>query len=61
MGQPQTRETYGKTEFLIYQTSVVSAVVSNPPLDNSAFAPIALLDGKVPGWGRDYYEAVMKA
>jgi outer membrane protein assembly factor BamE (lipoprotein component of BamABCDE complex) len=45
MGQPQKRETYGKTEFLIYQT--------NEP---GNFTPIGIVDGKVVGWGRNYYD-----
>ena len=45
MGQPQKRETYGKTEFLIYQTN-----------EAGNFTPIGIVDGKVVGWGRNYYD-----
>ena len=45
MGQPQKREAYGKTEFLIYRTS-----------EAGNFAPIGIVDGKVVGWGRNYYD-----
>ena len=50
MGQPQKREAYGKTEFLIYQTEYRGI--------NEAgnFTPIGIVDGKVVGWGRNYYD-----
>jgi outer membrane protein assembly factor BamE (lipoprotein component of BamABCDE complex) len=53
MGQPQRRETYGKTEFLIYQTGNRS---SN---EDKNFTPIAIADGRVVGWGRNYYDSTV--
>jgi hypothetical protein len=50
MGKPQLRETYGKTEFLIYRTDFP---VGTEKVD---FTPIALVNGKVTGWGRQFYD-----
>jgi hypothetical protein len=50
MGKPQIREAYGRTEFLIYRTDLP---VSN---GNADFTPVALVGGKVTGWGRDLYD-----
>lgn len=50
MGKPQIREAYGKTEFLIYRTDLP---VSSGKAD---FTPVALVSGKVTGWGRDFYD-----
>ncbi len=50
MGKPQIREAYGRTEFLIYRTDLpVSA-------GKADFTPVALVGGKVTGWGRDLYD-----
>jgi len=50
MGKPQIREAYGRTEFLIYRTDLpVSA-------EKADFTPVALVGGKVTGWGRDLYD-----
>jgi hypothetical protein len=50
MGKPQIREAYGKTEFLIYRTDFP---VSTGKAD---FTPVAIVNGKVTGWGRDFYD-----
>jgi len=50
MGQPQKREAYGKTEFLIYRTDYRGTN------DDGNFTPIAIVDGRVAGWGRNYYD-----
>jgi len=50
MGQPQKREAYGKTEFLIYRTDFAGTG------EAENFTPIAIADGKVVGWGRNYYD-----
>lgn len=50
MGQPQRREAYGNTEFLIYRTGFESNS------ENGNFTPVAIIDGKVAGWGRNYYD-----
>jgi hypothetical protein len=49
MGQPDKREAYGNSEFLIYRT----------PSD--FFTPIAIVDGKVVGWGRNYYDNAIRS
>jgi hypothetical protein len=50
MGKPQIREAYGKTEFLIYRTDLP---VGTQTVD---FTPVALVNGKVTGWGRKPYD-----
>ena len=50
MGKPQIREAYGKTEFLIYRTDLPV------PAGNADFTPVALMNGKVTGWGRKPYD-----
>jgi Protein of unknown function (DUF3192) len=50
MGKPQIREAYGRTEFLIYRTDFP---VSTGKAD---FTPIGIVNGKVTGWGRDFYD-----
>lgn len=54
MGKPQVRESYGKTEFLIYRTDF-------PPTSEAAdFTPVAIVNGQVTGWGRDIYDETRK-
>jgi major membrane immunogen (membrane-anchored lipoprotein) len=54
MGKPQIRESYGKTEFLIYRTDF-------PASSGTAdFTPVAIMNGKVTGWGRDFYDETRK-
>jgi hypothetical protein len=54
MGKPQIRESYGKTEFLIYRTDF-------PASSGTAdFTPVGVVNGKVTGWGRDYYDETRK-
>jgi len=54
MGKPQIRESYGKTEFLIYRTDF-------PASSGTAdFTPVAVVNGKVTGWGRDFYDETRK-
>jgi outer membrane protein assembly factor BamE (lipoprotein component of BamABCDE complex) len=54
MGTPQKREAYGRTEFLIYRTSLNTN-------DPNSFTPIAIVDGRVIGWGRNFYDNAVKA
>jgi outer membrane protein assembly factor BamE (lipoprotein component of BamABCDE complex) len=49
LGQPQTREAYGPTEFLFY------------PASGGANIPIAIVDGKVTSIGRAAYDIVVQA
>jgi hypothetical protein len=55
MGQPQKREAYGKTEFLIYRTDYRGIG------ERENFTPIAIADGRVVGWGRNYYDNTMRS
>ena len=55
MGQPKKRENYGRTEFLIYETNYLALT------ESGRFTPIAVVNGKVTGWGQEYYGAVVKA
>ena len=55
MGQPQKREAYGQTEFLIYRTDYRGAS------DNANFTPVAIIDGRVAGWGRNYYDNTVRS
>src|SRR5262245_53428913 len=47
IGNPERRETYCKTEFLVYR-------------DDKVFRPIAIVDGKVTDWGRNYYDITVR-
>jgi hypothetical protein len=49
MGNPEKREVYGRTEFLMYTTG------------NFTLTPIAIIDGRLLGWGRRYYDDTIKA
>ena len=52
MGDPARREVYGRREFLFYKTAITAE-------DRTTYTPILLMDAKVVGWGRNYYnEAV---
>jgi hypothetical protein len=53
VGEPQRRETYGGTEFLIYPTGA-----ANSSLD---FIPIAIVNGRVSGIGRNVYDNVVRS
>jgi outer membrane protein assembly factor BamE (lipoprotein component of BamABCDE complex) len=55
LGLPQRQESYGSTEFLIYSTDGRSTTAL---LD---FTPIAVVDGRVTGTGRELYDAVVQA
>ncbi|MGH9418369.1 MAG: hypothetical protein ACRD3J_00225 [Thermoanaerobaculia bacterium] len=50
MGQPERQEVRGNVEFLIYQTDTREEGGWN-------FTPVGLIDSRVAGWGRVYYEA----
>jgi hypothetical protein len=54
MGSPNKREAYGDTEFLIYRTEIEGP-------EHLTLTPIAIVRGKVAGWGRNYYESAIKA
>jgi hypothetical protein len=50
MAEPERREVHGSVEFLIYQTDTAEETGWN-------ITPVGLVDGRVTGWGRVYYEA----
>jgi len=54
MGEPYGREVYGSQEFLIYDTNHWGNT------EAERFTPICLVDGKVIGWGRNYYDSSKK-
>ena len=54
MGLPQKREAYGRTEFLIYRTGLDGS-------EQERFTPVAIVDGKVTGWGRNYYDNALRS
>jgi hypothetical protein len=58
MGAPSKREAYGRTEFLMYRTPLTNPVGIN---EQDFFTPVAIVDGRVVGWGRNYYDNAMKA
>ena len=53
LGEPQRRETYGGTEFLIYPTGSISGAPN--------FMPIAVVGGRVTGIGRTVYDNVVRS
>jgi hypothetical protein len=55
MGQPEKREAYGNTEFLIYRMDWRGGT------EKDNFTPIAIVDGRVTGWGRNFYDTTMRS
>jgi len=55
LGSPYKREVYENNEFLIYDTNHWAEN------EDERFTPIFLRDGKVVGWGRNYYDNVQKS
>jgi hypothetical protein len=55
MGPPQRQEIYGATEFLIYSAD------GNTDPAQSNFIPVAIVDGRVTGTGRAFYDAMVQA
>jgi hypothetical protein len=53
LGPPQRQEIYGTTEFLIY--------AADGNTDSAQFLPVAIVDGRVTGTGRAFYEAIVQA
>ena len=64
MGPPTKREAYQlpnerSVEFLFYRTTGWSNIYS---VDTDAqFTPVAIENGKVVGWGRNYYDRVVRS
>jgi outer membrane protein assembly factor BamE (lipoprotein component of BamABCDE complex) len=55
MGQPSKREAYGSTEYLLYKTDTTGQS------ERADFTPVAITNGKVVGWGRNYYENAVRS
>jgi len=55
MGPPERQEIYGTTEFLIYSAD------GNTDKAQSNFIPVAIVDGRVTGTGRAFYDAIVQA
>ena len=49
MGKPFTREAYGDTEYLFYETNHWANA------EYKRYTPILMKNGKVAGWGMKYY------
>lgn len=64
MGPPAKHEAYQLSnnkvvEFLFYRTSGWSRDVATDT--DAQFTPVAIEDSKVTGWGRNYYDRVVRA
>ena len=53
LGEPRMREAYGGTEFLIYRTGSHSTP--------DELMPIAIVNGRVTGIGRNVYDNVVRS
>lgn len=62
MGQPRKSEVYSKNgksiEFWLYMTEGVTT--DDRRLRDSNFTPIAFENGRVTGWGRNFYDETIK-
>ena len=55
LGPPERQEIYGTTEFLIYSAD------GNTDAAQPNFIPVAIVDGRVTGTGRAFYDAMVQA
>ena len=55
LGPPFSREAYGNEEYLIYETNYFGQS------EQERNTPILLRDGRVVGWGRNYYDNTKKS
>ena len=55
LGPPERQEIYGTTEFLIYSAD------GNTDTAQPNFIPVAIVDGRVTGTGRAFYDAMVQA
>ena len=63
MGQAGKTEGYatkdgGFMEFLFYRTQVAN--ISRENIGDKHWTPICIIDGKVKGWGRNFYDDTIK-
>lgn len=56
MGEPRSREAYPNVEFLMYQTELEDVYQRT----DERITPVAFVNGRVVGWGRNYYEEKAK-
>lgn len=52
MGKPYKREAYQEVEYWLYYTEWQPDGYTT----DDEFTPVAFIDGKVDGWGRNYYQ-----
>ena len=62
MGSPHKNEAYetktgGVMEYLMY---ITSADLSHSDWRDSELTPLCIIDGKLKGWGRNYYDDTIK-
>ena len=55
LGKPYKREVYGENEFLIYETNYFAKH------EKEKYTPIFFKNGKIVGWGRNYYDDAIKS
>ena len=62
MGEPRKTEAYSKDgrniEFWLYMTEGIG--IYDRTLRDSNFTPLAFEDGKLIGWGRNFYDQTLK-
>ena len=57
LGEPYKKEAYEGVEYWLYYTqSYGDFVYGLEHKSDLNFTPVAFIDGKVDGWGRNYYE-----
>jgi hypothetical protein len=54
MGTPHKREAIGRHEFLLYRTETYGD-------GDRSFTPVVIVDGRLTGWGRNFYDDVRRA
>ena len=54
MGTPHNREADGRAEFLAYRTETYGD-------GDWSYTPVVLVDGRVTGWGRNFYDNVRRS
>ena len=64
MGEPRKTEAYSKDgrniEFWLYVTEGIDYYSYDRTLRDSNFTPLAFEDGKLIGWGRNFYDQTLK-
>jgi hypothetical protein len=65
MGSPGKTEGYqtksgGFMEFIFYRSAVHYRDSEIGPIGDKHWTPVCLIDGKVKGWGRNFYDDTIK-